>query len=783
MNKQFIKVDPVILNTKNNIKSANINNDVNLQDNPIFCLIIPTRKDREVFYNFAIKQIEKQTLQPKTIYTLDSSPFVNKIDITFKYKTGIEKAIKDGFKIMVFWEDDDWYDKDYLKFLLSSWQINNKPIIFGINETYYYHLRHNKVFHFKHPQRASAFNTLITSDAYKYIDWPPDTYPFLDLQLWKQLKGQTVSFPQNKIYSIGIKHGIGLVGGSGHNDNMWKNIEINKKFLIDNIDNDAYLFYRNIQINYLNNTNNIPKNINKKDEIKTKRFFIEEQIAIRNRKVLETEKINTNIDFNDINLNYLDEKKPLINILTRTANRPNYFYNLMKSVQNQTYKNYNHIISVDNDKTEEYVRFYGYIKNTTFIRTVLKKLELNFKIPKYHDPLKHKPLLHAPYNLHLNDLNDFVKDGWIMYLDDDDIFTSCDSLQNIALDINNINEDTLLLWRVKFLHANIPEAEYFGNEPIINHMSMIGFAFHSKYVSKIRFDEFKRGDYRFVRELWDIIPNKKWIDKVYTGIQRSKGSGGFGKKDDLEYIIIKKPVRTLFALTTYNEIEITEQAIKSIINNVSINYDLVIFDDYSKDNFLELEKKYKVKVITKNKGYGLTHSWNMAYKYFKQYGYDYLIIANNDILVPKYSIEELLKSVNKNVLAVPLTTKKGAGHNAEQDFKLYYNINLEENNYINYQLIQNNIINGTTSMKIVNKFNGFFFIMNKNIMKYELPDGNLFKPENINVGNEDDLNERLVKMNDKPVICLKSFIFHFKNITFKYKPGETHLRQNLDYFR
>ena len=47
-------------------------------------------------------------------------------------------------------------------------------------------------------------------------------------------------------------------------------------------------------------------------------------------------------------------------------------------------------------------------------------------------------------------------------------------------------------------------------------------------------------------------------------------------------------------------------------------------------------------------------------------GYKYIIFANNDILVPYGAIHALRRDLMNEVLVVPLTTLKGAGHNPGQ---------------------------------------------------------------------------------------------------------------------
>lgn len=204
---------------------------------------------------------------------------------------------------------------------------------------------------------------------------------------------------------------------------------------------------------------------------------------------------------------------PLINILTRTSNRPNYFKKCIDSVNKQTYTNIRHIISVDDKPSIGYV----------------EKEECEYISIDRINKKKHND---APYNLYLNKLNKKVIDGWVMYLDDDDEFISDESLKQIVSNIKNENQ--LLLWRVKFPNRLIPENIHWGKKPSITHISMIGFMYHSKYINRIEFDDQRCADYRYISTLYNMVDEVVWIDNVYTGIQRTGGMGGLGKRDDLK---------------------------------------------------------------------------------------------------------------------------------------------------------------------------------------------------------------------------------------------------------
>jgi len=214
---------------------------------------------------------------------------------------------------------------------------------------------------------------------------------------------------------------------------------------------------------------------------------------------------------------------PLINILIRTSNRPNYFANCMKSIQAQTYTNYRLIVSYDDEKDLKYI---NYFQNDNF--DVVKVNTISIKdIPD----TKESGFYKSPYNLYLNTLMNEVKEGWILYLDDDDKFTSKTSLRTI---INHIqNEDNLILWRVLVYIPHkviVPDCANFGNEPRLCNIGGSCVLFHNKYIKEAQWDGYSCGDYRVISNLYKIIPDKIWINEVLIANQTISG---FGKRNDL----------------------------------------------------------------------------------------------------------------------------------------------------------------------------------------------------------------------------------------------------------
>ena len=265
-------------------------------------------------------------------------------------------------------------------------------------------------------------------------------------------------------------------------------------------------------------------------------------------------------------------KKPLINILVRTSGRPNYFRNCMNSIYEQTYKNWNIIIGVDDKETLKYTQsakgrdvFYDYSKLIIPPPPINENYGINFK-----------------YNLYLNDLQDQVNDGYIIYLDDDDRLGDKNSLKTLANKISG--DDDFVIWRVGFPNRLVPSDENFGQRPKVRDISGIGFSFNVKH--KVLWEPYKRGDFRVANELYDKIPNKVFLDNVITKLQREV-EDGFGRRDDLK----NETSKIVILSTLWNASKQITKFISSIKSQTYKNFKVIIVDDNSSDGSLLLLKK------------------------------------------------------------------------------------------------------------------------------------------------------------------------------------------------
>lgn len=195
----------------------------------------------------------------------------------------------------------------------------------------------------------------------------------------------------------------------------------------------------------------------------------------------------------------------MFTVITRTSGRPNFFADCRKSVVDQvTNDHYNifHLVGCDDTKS---------------------------KYPEGDAIMWLPPRRGRESNLHFNEMIGYVPDTnpWIIFLDDDDVFTYPESLlilwANMKCDFQcNEFEDFLYLWKMRRLDHTIPRVMpppagiEFGN------ITGGAVCFHKKHW--INWDNQAGADYRFIHALSQKL-KIVWIDEVLTTMQDGPGGG------------------------------------------------------------------------------------------------------------------------------------------------------------------------------------------------------------------------------------------------------------------
>lgn len=259
----------------------------------------------------------------------------------------------------------------------------------------------------------------------------------------------------------------------------------------------------------------------------------------------------------------------MINIITR-ASRKEPFLRCLKSITDQTYRNFHHIITYETNEMKDWLLGVVDTSYTTLVRVPKKEklkwdentpltisynyncltdnranpdyefLDYRVEHPDIHHTYKdinvdipeekrvegmynftfREYQIHFPFNYYLKIAEGFTKEGWVMYLDDDDIFIDDKVLEKTSSVIKN--EDVLHIFPFKF--NNPPHYDEMPNEhhrnlyrqgkPFIMHqISSVNLCFHTKYLEYTQWDEWARGDYRTAKSLEEIIPNVEIHDR------------------------------------------------------------------------------------------------------------------------------------------------------------------------------------------------------------------------------------------------------------------------------
>ena len=84
-------------------------------------VVIPTRGDREKLLSHSKWLLSQQTVKPNEICVVDYLPINSDYDITPRYRKGCQELFNKKCDIVFFWEDDDWYSKNYIEFMMDNW--------------------------------------------------------------------------------------------------------------------------------------------------------------------------------------------------------------------------------------------------------------------------------------------------------------------------------------------------------------------------------------------------------------------------------------------------------------------------------------------------------------------------------------------------------------------------------------------------------------------------------------------------------------------------------------
>lgn len=259
-----------------------------------------------------------------------------------------------------------------------------------------------------------------------------------------------------------------------------------------------------------------------------------------------------------------------INIITRCSRKEG-IVNTLNSLNSQKISNVNHFITYENNEMYAFLKGLKYKYNTEFIKVPkynkVDNLYMSYEHDDYYsnylepdyefmnikfhygknidkdhgerkklEPVKFEKdgfwcmtldktirltSKHFPYNLYLKIAEQKIDNGWIFFLDDDDVFYDNDSLLELNENILNNCEDTMFIFKMLRKPTTVPSDDFFkrmkiGLPLVFGEIGASTICFHSKYKKYTVWDEWANSDYRTAKSLERVIKNKKFINKIFV---------------------------------------------------------------------------------------------------------------------------------------------------------------------------------------------------------------------------------------------------------------------------
>lgn len=200
-----------------------------------------------------------------------------------------------------------------------------------------------------------------------------------------------------------------------------------------------------------------------------------------------------------------------INIITRTSGRPNTFDRCYRSIKNQTYKNINHIVLYDDYRSKEYLDQYEDIDAVLVDRDYLINTQTNRRLENL------MIFKWAPHNLYNNIGLERLKEGFYMFLDDDDYLRNNFVIQQLVNELED--RDTLYVFQMDFNGVKVPSDDMIDRRKIeLFNIGSPCYLIPVKYKDSAFWDAFKCADYRYVRDISNVIPKTKFIKNIVAKI-------------------------------------------------------------------------------------------------------------------------------------------------------------------------------------------------------------------------------------------------------------------------
>jgi len=228
-----------------------------------------------------------------------------------------------------------------------------------------------------------------------------------------------------------------------------------------------------------------------------------------NRRMLQEFQDEINLKITDEYENLENDKislpeEKMFNVLIRTSNRPENFMRCIENVLDQKYKNYRVFVCHDKIESLDY-------------------------LDKYRDKIEYFPVFTESkekykFNLYCNQLLAKVEEGYVVFLDDDNIFCH-DQVFNI---LNYcMDYESLLIW--KFFRPDKLISPSSFKSINLGEIDTSSFCCNIKNYQNCKWGDKKNGDFLFINQVIEKnMPKIKILNKILTKTQFVDKIGNLG---------------------------------------------------------------------------------------------------------------------------------------------------------------------------------------------------------------------------------------------------------------
>ncbi len=488
---------------------------------------------------------------------------------------------------------------------------------------------------------------------------------------------------------------------------------------------------------------------------------------------------------------------PVFSVIIPTCNRAGYLRNAVKSLSEQTFKNFE--IIVINDGQEDVISI----------------------LTEFNDKIKYQYLQHLINRERSASRNDGIKIAkgkYITFLDDDDIYYP----EHLSVLFESLNEEVKVVYtdanRVvyekssdgyKLVDKFVPYSiDYSRNKLLIGNLAPINcFAVEKELAFKSGLFNEKLSvleDWDFllrVSSLHDFVHVKKTTSEVCWRNDGTTTSSSRGNEfaevrntiymrynDEINHIPDRNEIVKEFneiwkndsnyhgpevsiIVVTYNQSEYTKEFLESIKHYSNTEYEIIIVDNASEDSTVnminqQIASGMKIKIISNSENMGFPKAVNQGIK--EAHG-KYIVLANNDILVTEGWLERMIEiaAADEKVGLVGPISNSVSWYQLDKDAKYTTQAEMYEYAYLVKEKNKGEII----------EFPRLAFLCT--LIKREVVEKLGGLDERFSPGNfeDDDYCLRAQMAGYKAVIAKDVFIHHFGSLSFMSEGKEKYLQR------